>query len=128
MSNLLPVFKFVTEEQLEDINFMENRLNALILLDEVRRLAHEQNISKQQQVKFLHDKKSSERSFKAGDWVLKWNAKDQDKGKHGKFEALWLGPYIIFDKAGEQSYFLQDTEGHMQDFPVHGQYLKPFFQ
>ena len=93
LNNLLPVYKFVTEEQLEDVNFMENRLNALIELDEVRRLAQEQNINKQQQVKFLHDKKSFKRSFKASDWVLKWNAKDQDKGKHNKFEALWMHLY-----------------------------------
>ena len=48
LNNLLLVYKFVTEEQLEDVNFMEKRLNALIELDEVRRLAQEQNISKQQ--------------------------------------------------------------------------------
>ena len=64
LNNLLPIYKFVTEKQLEDVNFMENRLNALIELDEVRRLAQEQNISKQQQVKFLHDKKSSKQSFR----------------------------------------------------------------
>ena len=100
----------------------------LIELDKVRRLAQEQNINKQQQVKFLHDKTNLNRSFKVHDWVLKWKAKDQDKGKHGKFEALWLGPFIIFEKAGEHSYFLQDTDGRMQDFLVHGEYLKSFFQ
>ena len=39
--------------------------------------------------------------------------KDQNKGKHGKFEALGLGPFIIFEKVGEHSYFLQDTNGHI---------------
>ena len=107
---------------------MENRLNVLVELDEIRRRTEEQNIDKQQRIKFLHDKRTQNRSFKTGDWVLKWNANDQEKGRHGKLEALWLGPFIIFEKAGEHSYFLQDTNGRMQDFPVHGQYLKSFFQ
>jgi len=30
-----------------------------------------------------------------GDKVLKWDSRRQDKGKHGKFENIWKGPYII---------------------------------
>lgn len=75
-------------------------------MDECRREALEMNLQRQQKVKKLHDKKSSDRSFKEGEWVLKWNAKDQDKGKHGKFDALWLGPYIISNKNVEIFYFL----------------------
>jgi hypothetical protein len=32
-----------------------------------------------------------------GDLVLKWDAPKKDKGKHGKFEALWIGPFKIFE-------------------------------
>ena len=56
-------------------------------------------------MKILHDKKAKGRKFEEGYWVLKWNAKDQDKAKHGNFEALWLGPYVITSKNGEDSYF-----------------------
>lgn len=35
------------------------------------------------------------RKINIGDWALKWNVKDQDKGKHGSFDSLWLGPFII---------------------------------
>ncbi|XP_059066378.1 uncharacterized protein LOC131857694 [Cryptomeria japonica] len=88
LNNLLPVYKFVSEEYLEDVDFMEDSLVQLIELDEYRREAREQNIHKQKMVKALHDKKDSIRSFEEGEWVLKWNSKDQDKGKHEKFEAL----------------------------------------
>ena len=59
--------------------------------------------------------------------MLKWNVKDQDKGKHGEFDPLWLGPYIISDKVGEHSFLLQEIDGHILEFPIHEQYLKPFF-
>ncbi|XP_057834931.2 uncharacterized protein LOC131045360 [Cryptomeria japonica] len=100
LSNLLLVYKFVTEEVSEEVNFMEDRLMALAELDECRREAQERNLQRQQMVKAFHDKKACDRSFKEGEWVLKWNAKDQDKGKHGKFDALWLEPFIISKKGG----------------------------
>jgi len=33
--------------------------------------------------------------FKIGDLVLKWDEARQEKGKHDKFDALWIGPFII---------------------------------
>lgn len=44
LNNLLPVYKFVSEEYLEDIDFMEDRLVQLVELDEYKREAQEQNI------------------------------------------------------------------------------------
>ncbi|XP_057856954.2 uncharacterized protein LOC131066248 [Cryptomeria japonica] len=106
LSNLIPVYKFVTEKSSEEVNFMEDRFMALAELDECRREDHDRNIQRQQMVKALHDKRACDKKIEEGEWVLRWNAKDQDKGKHGKFDALWLGPYIIFEKSGERSYYL----------------------
>lgn len=38
--------------------------------------------------------------------MLLWNARVQDKGKHGKFEALSSRPFVIIEKHGEDSYLL----------------------
>ncbi|XP_057867371.2 uncharacterized protein LOC131074701 [Cryptomeria japonica] len=127
LSNFLLVYKFFIEEVSEEVKFMEDRLMALAELDECRREAWERNIQRQQTVKALHDRKACQRSFKEWEYVLKWNAKDQDKWKHGKFDALSLGPFIISEKSGENSYYLQDTDGQVQEFSVHAQYLKNFF-
>lgn len=127
LNNLIPMYKFVSEEYLEEVDFMENRLVQLAELDEYRREAQEQNIQEQKMVKALHVMKAYDKTFKEGEWVLKWNAKDQDKGKHKKFKALWLGPYIILEKGGKNSYFLQNTNGEIQEFLIHAQYLKNFF-
>jgi len=41
-----------------------------------------------------------------GDLVLKWDAPKKDKGNHGKFEALWIGPFQISDKFLNNTYKL----------------------
>jgi hypothetical protein len=49
----------------------------------------------QQKIKQAFDRKSRKEYFQLGDLVLKWDAPRQDKGKHGKFEALWIGPFKV---------------------------------
>jgi len=34
-------------------------------------------------------------NFQVGDWVLEWDALKEKKGNHGKFDALWIGPFVI---------------------------------
>ena len=56
-----------------------------------------QNTSKlQEMIKRIYDWKTKEDDFKIGDVVLHWDARNEDKGKHGKFENLWKGPYRIY--------------------------------
>lgn len=78
-------------------------------------------------MKRLYEKRTTTRKFEIVDWVLMWDARNQDKGKNRKFEALWLGPYMVIEKEGEDAYFLQSVTGDNQELPVHGQFLKSFF-
>ena len=60
--------------------------------------------------------------------MLKWDAPKQDKGKHGKFEALWIGPFKISEVFSNNTYKLQNLE----DFEVfgvllNGTFLKKYF-
>lgn len=57
-------------------------------------------------MKYLFDKNSKNRKFEVDYLVLMWNSRCQEKGKHGKFEALWLGPFVITGKGGENLYYL----------------------
>ncbi|XP_059070482.1 uncharacterized protein LOC131860128 [Cryptomeria japonica] len=127
LDNLLLVHRFMTQEEIDVDDPLQERLMQLVELDEVRVEAQEQNIKTQNQLKRLYDKRTTDRKFKVGDWFLMGNARIQDKGKHDKFEALWLGPYVIMDKAGEDSYFLQGAIGEVQELLVHGKFLKNFF-
>ena len=78
-------------------------------------------------MKHLYDKRAIERKFEIGDMVLMWNSRMEDKGKHGKFDRIWLGPHKICDINGEDSYFLRDLTGDILELPVYGEFLKRYF-
>jgi hypothetical protein len=71
-------------------------------------------------MKNLYDKRAVDIKFEPKDLVLLWNARQEDKGKHGKFDPIWLGPYLIQEHWGEDSYFLKDLLGNTLELPVHG--------
>lgn len=127
MHNLLPVYKFILQEDMDIPEPMEERMEQLEELDEIRSQAQEKNMNIQSQMKHLFDKREKNKKFKVGDMVLMWNSRIQDKGKRGKFEALWLFPFFITSKCGEDSYYLQNMVSEDQEFLMHGQFLKYLF-
>ena len=78
-------------------------------------------------MKHLYDKRAVERKFEIDDMVLMWNDRMKDKGKHGKFDPIYLGPYNICDTNGKDSYFLKDPTRDILELLVHGQFLKRYF-
>jgi len=58
----------------------------------------------------VFDKHTKVDDFKVDDLVLKWDARNEHKGKHGKFDYLWLGPFKI-----------------IAYLPVNGRFLKHYF-
>ena len=62
-----------------------------------------------------------------GDLVLKWDKAHEEKGKHTKFQKLWLGPFQIVEVIGPSTYALQDLTGRKDSLPVNGQILKMYF-
>ena len=40
--------------------------------------------------------------------MLQWDARNEDKGKHGKFEKLWKGPYNIATYKGKNAFLLNE--------------------
>jgi hypothetical protein len=83
---------------------------------------------RQRRIKQDFDKKNSKEDFHLGDLVLKWDVPNQDRGKHNKFEALWIRPFKISKIYPNNTYRLQNLEGD-QVFggPVNGHFLKKFF-
>jgi hypothetical protein len=63
-------------------------------------------------VKRWFDKhKAKEKNFEVGDLVLKWDKVNEPKGKHSKFQSLWLGPFQVAEKIGVGTYCLQNLRG-----------------
>jgi hypothetical protein len=56
-------------------------------------------------MKIIFDKHTKEEDFKVDDLVLKWDARNEDKGKHGKFDHLWMGPFRIVAYHGKMLIF-----------------------
>ena len=46
-----------------------------------------------------------------GDMVLKWDHPHDEKGKHTKFQQLWVGPFQIAVNQGPSTYKSQDSIG-----------------
>ena len=78
-------------------------------------------------MKNIFDKKAKLDDFQWGHLVLKWDAMHEDKGKHGKFDHLWKGPYLILENHGNNSYILQGFDGDPFFFGlVNGRFLKHY--
>ena len=123
----LSVYGFLqTSSSSEDA--VENRINQIIELDESRRQACEQNYRNQEKVKRAFDKTTRQRVFSIGDIVLLWDKRREKPGKHGKFDSLWLGPFVIRDVAGPNSSHLSHLNGEPMNLPMNGQQLKIFFK
>ena len=70
---------------------------------------------------------ASDKQFQVGDLVLKWDKETEAKGKHSKFQNLWLGPYEIVEKNGDATYRLQSLQGDLENLPVNASIMKRYF-
>jgi len=83
----------------------------------------------QNRIKRWFDKKSAGKvDFDVCDLVLKWDKPHEDKGKHTKFQSLWIGPYIIHEKLGPHTYYLKSLDRRIDNLPINDQDLKHYFQ
>jgi hypothetical protein len=125
---LLPSLQLLQKVQEEICPPLESQINVLLKLEEVRVQAKKKLDQHQQIVKIWFDSNSSsDRNFKVGDLVLKWDKPHKGKGEHTKFQNLWLGPFVIAEKLGPSSFHLHNLEGYLDAFLVNGQALKMYF-
>ena len=78
-------------------------------------------------IKERFDKKIKENTFYYGDMVLSWDDTKEHKGKHGKFDSLWFGPFIVLKLLEKNTFILQTLEGEELSNPVNGRFLKHFY-
>jgi hypothetical protein len=65
---------------------------------------------------------------KEDDLVLKWDSPTQDKGKHGKFKDLWIGPFKISEVFPNNTFKLHNMENEeVFGGPVNGHFLNKYF-
>jgi len=100
----------------------------MIHLQQTRDEVFQNSFKLQEKIKRIDDQKTKADKFHIDDLVLQWDATNTDKGKHGKFENLWKGPYKIAAYRGKNAFLLKEMNG--QDCPgglVNGRLLKHYF-
>ena len=78
-------------------------------------------------MKEIFDKKVKKEMFVVGDLVLRWDAWKEEKGKHGKFDNLWIGPFSVIKILGNNTFVLQNLNGEEIAGLVNGRFLKHFY-
>ena len=107
---------------------MIRRINQTIHLQQTREEVYSRAVRMQERIKRQFDKRAKASDFKVGDKVLRWDSRREDKGKHGKFDNLWQGPFIIQATMGPNAFFLQELDGtELFGGPVNGRMLKHYF-
>lgn len=92
-----------------------------------REEVHQRSQVLQEKMKNIFDKRTKAEDFYIGDKVLRWNSRREDKGKHGKFDFMWKGPFIIHALQGNNTYFLKSLYGtKTEEEPVNGRMLKHY--
>ena len=82
----------------------------------------------QQRIKRWFDKHiDGDKQFQVGDMVLKWDKASEAKGKHSKFQNIFLGPYEIVEKIRDAKYRLQSLQGDLENLPINVSILKRYF-
>jgi hypothetical protein len=115
----LPTYGSVEDTSTEQ-DAVQNRVNQVIELDEIRRKAYDHNCKNQSKVKKAFDRSARQRDFMIGDTFLLWDKGREKPGKHGKFDSLWLGPYLIREIAGPNSFHLSHLDGEPINIPGMG--------
>ena len=121
-----PVMKFVQEID-EEPDVIRRRMFQIVQLQQEREAIRDIAEKHQKRIKDRFDKKVKKDLFTVGDLVLRWDARKDEKGKHGKFDNLWIGPFSIMKILGNNTFVLQNLRGEEIMGPVNGRFLKLFY-
>eukprot|EP00253_Pinus_taeda_P007835 PITA_07835 len=125
---LLPSLALVQLIEESPSSSIQLRHDQILKLEEEREKAKITHAKYQQIIKSSFDStSSSSKQLQVGDLVLKWDKAHEDKGKHTKFQKMWLGPFQINNKIGHSTFILQDLLGKRDSLPVNGLILNKFF-
>eukprot|EP00253_Pinus_taeda_P010029 PITA_10029 len=122
----VPIAKLFQEASGEE-DSMQRRISQMIHLQQTRDEVHQNSLKLQERIKKIYDKKAKADDFQIDDIVLRWDARNEDKGKHGKFDNLWKGPYKIAAYRGPNAFLLKEmNDEECLGGSVNGRLLKTY--
>eukprot|EP00253_Pinus_taeda_P025193 PITA_25193 len=124
----LRALRLAQESEGTPFPYIQSWIDILLKLEEERFKTKEKFAIHQAWIKRWFDGKSvGSHKFEIGDLVLKWGWAHEDKGKHAKFQVLWIGPFQFVEKIGHHTFKLQTLGGQVETLPVNGHDLKCYF-
>ena len=97
-------------------------------MQQTREEVHQRSQVLQEKLKKIFDKRTKVEDLYLGDKFLRWDSRREDKGKHGKFDFPWKGPFIIQTLQGNNTYFLKSLDGtETEQGLVNGRMVKHYF-
>jgi hypothetical protein len=114
-------------EELNSSN-VPQRINVLLSLEEQRNFSLGNIKRRQQTVKNYFNKHAKDVKFKVNEKVLLWDSSHADRGRHSKFQKLWLGPLKIDFILGTNSYLLKDLEERVFSYSTNGSHLNHYVE
>ena len=100
----------------------------LVELQQVREQVIGKSEAHKQKINVMFDKREKMDKFQVVDWVVKWDTVEKDKGQHGKFDSLWISPFVIAQVQNNNTFKMQNLEGEeVFDGLVNGCFLKLYF-
>jgi hypothetical protein len=112
--------------QTEELNSdnVPQRINALLALEEQINFSLENLKIRQQTMNKYFNKRAKVVEFKIEDKVLLWDSTHAERGRHSKFQKLWLGSFKIAFILGTFFYLLKDMEERLFSYSTNGSHLK----
>ena len=93
------VIKFMQEIK-EEPDDIRRRMFQIIQLQQERETIENTTEMHRKRMKEILDKKVKKYVFAVGYLVLRWDARKDEKGEHGKFDNLWIGPFTVIKIPG----------------------------
>jgi hypothetical protein len=110
----IPSFRIAINERLDESQSLKDRLERLKGLNEARQLSAQHIETMQRRRKVQFDKRHKSRTLTPCMLVMLQDARKREFP--GKFDALWLGPFVIKEVFPNNSVQLQNLDG--LDFPT----------
>jgi hypothetical protein len=107
---------------------VSQRINTLLALEEQIMFSLENLKKRQQTVKKYFNKRAKTVEFKIDDKFLLWDSSHAERGRHSKFQKLWLGPFKIAFILRTNSYLLKDMDERLFSCSANGSHLKHYVE
>lgn len=122
----VPVVKFLQEACSEE-DRMQRRINQMIHLQQKWDEFFQNTFKLHECIKKIYERKDKSDKFQLDDIVLRCDARNEDKGKHDKFENLWKGPFKVAAYRGQNDFLLKEMNGdNYPGGPINGRLLKRY--